>query len=105
MKKFTAAALTALLFTAVPTFANTDTNADKMTNETLLECANASNARNAIPEHRAVFRHYLMSERGYSFSQLSSTETEFKAQDNNDSEIDHKCRKVLMPKGKQDAHH
>ena len=78
MKKIATIAVLALttLFAATSQAAKPE----DMSNSALLECANASNARAAVPEHRAMFRHYLMAERGYTFSQLSSAETEFKAQ-------------------------
>ena len=77
MKKIATIATLALitLFTATTHAAKPE----EMSNSALMECANASNARTAVPEHRAMFRHYLMAERGYTFSQLSSAETEFKA--------------------------
>ncbi|END3382792.1 hypothetical protein ABL118_001351 [Vibrio alginolyticus] len=88
----------ALLFSAGSTFANTETKPEEMSNDTLLECANVSNARIAVPEHRAMFRHYLMSEREYSFDQLSSAELEFKAADKNESEVENiyksQCKEV-----------
>ncbi|YCO00511.1 hypothetical protein ACB087_05590 [Vibrio sp. VNB-15] len=80
MKRFATTAIMAFALTSFASFANAAPKPEEMTNDALLECANASNARTAVPEHRAMFRHYLMSERGYNFSQLSSAETEFKAQ-------------------------
>lgn len=98
MTKFATTIAIALLFATGSAFANTEAKPEEMSNETLLECANVSNARIAVPEHRAMFRHYLMSERNYSFSQLSSAELEFKAADKNESEVENiyrsQCKEV-----------
>ena len=71
---------------------------EEMSNSSLMECANASNTRTAVPEHRAMFRHYLMAERGYTFSQLSSAETEFKAKGMDETKMEQlyktKCKEV-----------
>lgn len=60
------------------------------------ECANVSNVQNAVPEHRASFRNYLMSVRHFSFSTLSSAELEFKAANKNTTDVlkvyQSKCR-------------
>ncbi|GLR04814.1 hypothetical protein [Vibrio hyugaensis] len=77
MKKIATIAVLALMISFAATAQAA--NPEEMSNSALMECANASNVRIAIPEHRAMFRHYLMAKRGYTFSQLSSAETEFKA--------------------------
>ncbi|WP_045408918.1 hypothetical protein [Vibrio jasicida] len=89
MKRFAITAAMALALASFTTSASETSKPEQMTNEALLECANASNARNAVPEHRAMFRHYLMAERGYTFSQLSSAETEFKAQGMDETKMEH----------------
>ncbi|MCC8255106.1 hypothetical protein [Vibrio campbellii] len=71
---------------------------EEMSNSALMECANASNTRTAVPEHRAMFRHYLMAERGYTFSQLSSAETEFNAKGMDETKMEQfykaECKEV-----------
>ncbi|MGR5209405.1 hypothetical protein ACPV4A_02575 [Vibrio rotiferianus] len=85
MKKIVTVATLAFisLFTTSAMAAKTE----NMSDMTLLECANASNIRTAVPEHRAMFRHYLMTKRGYTFSQLSSAESEFKAKGIDEGEL------------------
>ncbi|PFG58062.1 hypothetical protein ATG66_0592 [Vibrio sp. ES.051] len=95
-------AKTAFLTVVVATFStvvHAEKKPEQMSNETLLECVNVSNARNAVPEHRAIFKHYLMSEREYSFNQLSSAELEFKATDHDESEVEQTYKKQCQAVG------
>lgn len=83
MTRFTIPTTFTLLLTAFSNVVHADVNLEKMSNKALLECANVSNVQSAIPEHRTSFRNYLMSARSYSFSKLSSAESEFKAANKN----------------------
>ncbi|MDV6249992.1 hypothetical protein [Vibrio sp. EA2] len=87
MTKFAIPTLFTLLLTVFSNVAYADVNLEKMSNEALLECANVSNVQSAVPEHRTSFRNYLMSARNYSFSKLSSAESEFKAANRNTKDI------------------
>ena len=79
--------VTALAFVSLFTATAMAAKTEDMSDLTLLECANASNIRTAVPEHRAMFRHCLMTKRGYTFGQLSSAETEFKAKGIDEGEL------------------
>ncbi|WP_408058944.1 hypothetical protein [Vibrio mytili] len=97
LNKAQATAIT-LLSTVFSFMAVADVKLEQLNNSTLIECANVSNHHSAIPEHRAMFRHYLMSERNFSFSQLSSSELEFKSARRDDSEVkqtyQNQCKEV-----------
>ncbi|NVC94973.1 hypothetical protein FC650_15250 [Vibrio natriegens] len=96
MTTFAIPTILTLLLTAFSNVVYADVNLEQMSNEALLECANVSNVQNAVPEHRASFRNYLMSVRHYSFSTLSSAELEFKTANKNTTDVlevyQSKCR-------------
>lgn len=98
MKQFVTPIAIALLFTSFATIANDASKPEDMSNSALIDCANVSNIRSAVPEHRAMFRNYLMANRGYTFGQLSSVENEFKAKNTNEETLDNhyqsKCKEV-----------
>ena len=87
MTRFAIPAILTLLLSAFSNVVRADVNLEKMSNEALLECANVSNVQSAVPEHRTSFRNYLMSARNYSFSKLSSAESDFKSANRNPKDV------------------
>ncbi|WP_394700401.1 hypothetical protein [uncultured Vibrio sp.] len=87
MTRFAIPTILTLLLTTLSNVVYADINLEQMSNQTLLECANVSNVKSAVPEHRTSFRNYLMSARNYSFSKLSSAESEFKAANKNTKDV------------------